>query len=64
MYTDELLERKCSAQRALADKAEAEGEDYLHVVENEVVKLFRSKGWPLRFARREGSAIEPAHHDP
>ena len=53
MYTNELLEAKREAQRAIQEAARISGKPYLQFVEEDVRQLFAEKGWTLRLVRPE-----------
>ncbi len=54
MYTNELLEEKYKAQKALSLQARKENKDYLTLIEEEVRELFQKNGWNLKIADRKG----------
>jgi hypothetical protein len=58
MYTNELLEAKWEAQRALLKEAEATGKSYFDVVDEEARRWFEEAGLTIQPAR-----IEPRHVD-
>ena len=57
MYKSELLEEKYKAQKILSDMAKKSGKDYFEIIKQDVKKLFKEKGWELKFSDRKGGYI-------
>jgi len=45
MYSNELLEEKYKAQKALYQKAQRENKDYFDMINQEFKKIFEDRGW-------------------
>jgi len=58
MYSNELLEEKYKAQRKLFECAETFQKGYMEYVEEEVVNLYKKKGWKLIYSQRKGGYSE------
>ncbi|MCK4764071.1 MAG: hypothetical protein KAW12_17865 [Candidatus Aminicenantes bacterium] len=56
--TNELLEEKYKAQKELSYQADSSRKGYLKFVEEEVRKLFKQKGWNLKYSKRKGGFLE------
>ena len=57
MYKSELLEEKYKAQKKIAEIAKKTGKSYFQVVNKNVRKLFKEKGWELKYSNRKGGYI-------
>jgi len=62
MYTNELLEAKYNAQKELAEQAKKEQKEYLKLVEEEVLELFKRKGWPIVYSPRKGGFLKQSNN--
>ena len=59
MYTNDLLEEKYKAQKELFLQAEKQGKEYHQFIREMVQKLFKAKGWTLKYSPRKGGFIDP-----
>ena len=57
MYKSELLEEKYKAQKILSDMAKKSGKDYFEIIKQDVKKLFKERGWELKFSKRKGGYL-------